>query len=111
MPTIISGKHLKLNEPLKVYILQKLRKIKKLSPHILEFKAELDKEHNQQKGNIFRANISLKLSGKVIKARQKAEHMREAIDLCIPKITRQITKYKTQTRKSLQPGNKTIRKE
>ncbi|XOU95043.1 MAG: ribosome hibernation-promoting factor, HPF/YfiA family [Candidatus Kerfeldbacteria bacterium] len=111
MPTIISGKHLKLNSPLKIYILQKLRKIKKLSPHILEFKAELDKENNKSQGDVFRAEISLKLAGKIIKAGQKSKHMREAIDLCIPKITRQINKYKTITRKSKQPGNKTIRKQ
>ena len=110
MPTIISGKHFKLNKPLKDYIERKLIKIKHLSPNILEFKVELDKDKNQLKGNIFRVEISLKLAGKVLMAGQKAEHMREAIDLCIPKITRQINKYKTVTRKSLQPGNITIRK-
>ena len=111
MPTIISGKHFQLNQPLKDYIQQKLKKIKNMSPNILEFKVELDKDKNQKKGNIFRVEISLKLAGKILMAGQKAEHMREAIDLCIPKITGQINKYKTVTRKNLQPGNKTIRKE
>lgn len=111
MPTIISGKHLKLNAPLKIYIERKLKKIRHLSPHILEFKAELDQEKNKKQGNKFRVKISLKLAGKTIKAGQKAENMREAIDLCIPKITRQINKYKTITRKNKQPGSKTIRKE
>ena len=69
------------------------------------------KQQNQHKGNIFRAEISLHLSGKVLKAGQKAEHMREAIDLCIPKITQQINKYKTVKRKNLQPGSQTIRME
>jgi len=111
MPTIISGKHFPLNQPLKTYIRQKLQKIKNLSPNILEFKVELDKDKNQQKGEIFRVEMSLKLAGKTLKAGQKAEHMREAIDLCIPKLTRQINKYKTKTRKSKQPGSKSIRKE
>jgi len=110
MPTIISGKHFKLNEPLKVYIQQKLKKIKHLSPNILEFKVELDKDKNQHKGKIFRVEMSLKLAGKILMAGQKAEHMREAIDLCVPKITRQINKYKTITRKNQQPGSQTIRK-
>lgn len=111
MPTIISGKHFQLNQPLKDYIKQKLQKVKNMAPNILEFKVELDKDKNQNTGDIFRAEISLKLAGKIIMAGQKAEHMREAIDLCIPKITRQINKYKTVTRKSQQPGNITIRKE
>ena len=111
MPTIISGKHFQLNQPLKDYIQQKFQKVKNMSPNILEFKVELDKDKNQNKGDIFRVEISLKLAGKIIMAGQKAEHMREAIDLCIPKITRQINKFKTVKTKNQQPGSKTIRKE
>ncbi|MDP2684392.1 MAG: ribosome-associated translation inhibitor RaiA [bacterium] len=109
MPTIISGKNFRLNQPLKNYIQQKLKKIKNMSPNILEFKVELDKDKNQHTGDIFRVEISLKLAGKILMAGQKAEHMREAIDLCIPKITKQINKYKTVTRKNQQPGSATVR--
>ncbi len=111
MPTIISGKNFKLNTPLKDYVHQKLQKVKNMAPNILELKVELDKDKNQHTGKIFRVEISLKLAGVIIMAGQKAEHMREAIDLCIPKIISQINKYKTVARKSQQPGNKTIRKE
>lgn len=111
MSTILSGKHFGLNKPLKNYINAKLKNAVRYSPlPIKDMKVELDVDKNQRSGLIHRVEISLILPGKIIKAGQKAEHMREAIDLCFPKIYRQLKKYKTQRFKSKNPGGKTVRK-
>lgn len=110
MPNIISGKNFKLTPTLKDYITKQMRKAKKFSPApVIEMKVELDTDKNQRSGDIFRVAASIQLPGKIIKAGQKAEHMREAIDLCLPKLIRQIRKYKTKALKPKNPGQKSVR--
>lgn len=111
MPTNITGKNFKLTPTLKNYVLQKTRKLQKFLPvTIREIKIELDHDHNQRTGLVNRIELSVFVPGKVIKAGQKAEHMIEAIDLCLPKLIRQLRKYKTKKLKTSQPGQKTFRK-
>jgi len=113
MPVIIiSAKTFKINKQQKDYLTKQLNKAAKFSPApIKEMKAELDHDKNQRTGLVFRAELSIQLPGKVIKAGQKAEHMREAIDLCVPKLIRQIKKYKGKGRKSKHPGQTSFRKQ
>jgi ribosome-associated translation inhibitor RaiA len=41
--------------------------------------------------------MSVQLPGIILKAGQKAYNMREAIDLCLPKLMEQVTKYKDKS--------------
>lgn len=108
---IISGKTLKLTKALKDYVTKKMRHAVKFSPlKIKATKVELDHDRNQRKGKVFRVELSVTLPGKIIKAGQKGESMRQAIDLSFPKLERQIKKYKTKILRPKQPGGKTIRK-
>jgi len=111
MPTTISGKNFKLTDQLKQCALEKTRKLQKfsLSP-IKEIKIELDHDHNQKSGLVNRVEISVFIPGKIIKAGIKAEHMIEAIDLCLPKVIRQLKKFKSKQLKDSQPGQETFRK-
>ncbi|MFA6098262.1 MAG: ribosome-associated translation inhibitor RaiA [Patescibacteria group bacterium] len=110
MSITISGKDFKLDEALKVYITKKVEKIDQLLPGVpTKIKVELDFDHNQKTGLINRVEISVEMPGENIKAGQKAEHMREAIDLCMPKLIRQIKKFKSSQHKSEQPGNPSIK--
>jgi len=108
---IITGKDLKLSPALKNYVFSKMKKIVKYwSGQIISIKVELDVDKNQKKGMTNRVEMSIQLPRKIIKAGLKAYNMREAIDLCLPKLTRQIKKYKTKISRNSQPGAKTIRK-
>ncbi len=113
MPVIIiSAKTFKINKAQKDYVTKQLNKAARFSSApIKEMKAELDHDKNQRTGIVFRVELSVQLPGKVIKAGQKAKHMREAIDLCVPKLIRQIKKYKGKVGKTKHPGQASIRKQ
>lgn len=95
---IITGKDFKLTQPLKDYVSRKMEKITKLSSlQIRDIKIELDFDKNQKSGLIYRAEMSVQLPGRILKAGEKAYNMREAVDLCIPKLVEQVTKYKDKS--------------
>ncbi|MBI5037906.1 MAG: ribosome-associated translation inhibitor RaiA [Candidatus Kerfeldbacteria bacterium] len=107
MPTIISGKNFKLSPTLQDYVTQELRKLEKFSSQIISSKAELDHDHNQHTGKVYRVELSVRLPGIVLMAGQKAEHMRTAIEQCLKKLERQVTKYKDkQTDRSRRSAKK-----
>lgn len=109
-PIIISAKTFKITPTLKDYATKQMRHAEKFSPlPVKELKVELDHDKNQKTGLVFRAEMSIILSKKIIKAGQKGETMREAIDLCAPKLFRQIKKYKTKLYQKRKPGLKSIR--
>lgn len=92
---IITGKNFKLTSSLKDYVMKKMGKLNEFSSlRIIEAKVELDFDHNQKSGLINRIEASVQIPGHIFKAGQKAEHMREAIDLCLPKLFEQISKFK-----------------
>ncbi len=110
MAITISAKTFKINKPQKDYVTKLMKKAATFSPiPVRDMKVELDHDHNQRTGMVFRVEMSLKISRSIIMAGQKAEHLREAIDLCYPKLIRQIKKYKTKKLRSKQPGRPTIR--
>jgi len=95
---IITGKDFKLTPSLKAYVSKKMGKLDEFSSvRILEAKVELDVDHNQKSGLIYRTEMSVQLPGTIFKAGQKAYNMREAIDLCLPKLTEQVMKYKDKS--------------
>lgn len=95
MQPILSAKDFSLTPAIKTYVLERLQVLVHHAPAIEDVKVELDVDHNQHKGLINRVEISARLGTAYLKAGEKAEHMREAIDLCIPKLIRQIEKHKT----------------
>lgn len=110
MAIIISAKTFKINKPQKDYVTKLLKKAATFSPiPVKEMKVELDHDHNQRTGKVFRVEMSVKISRTRIMAGQKAEHLREAIDLCYAKLVRQIKKYKTKKLRSKQPGRPSVR--
>lgn len=109
MALIISAKTFKLTPTLKNYVTIRLKRVLKFYPLVQELKAELDHDHNQRSGLVFRAELSARIGSRTLKAGQKAEHMEEAIDLCMPKLVRQVEKLHQKQLRSRQPGAKTIR--
>ncbi len=103
MNIIISGKDFSLTPSLKEYVEGHMAKIERLFPFVTEAKVELDVDKNQKKGMIYRAEVSVHVHKSPMKAGEKAEHMQEAINLCIPKLVRQLERYK-ETKRSREPS-------
>lgn len=98
MNIIVSAKTFKLSDYLVEYVEKKLEKLARLVPKDTDVKVELDHDHNQHTGLVFRVEVSLHLGKTVIKAGEKAEHMNEAIDLCVPKLVHHVVKFKDKLR-------------
>ncbi len=94
MNVIISAKDFKLTDTLKAYVIKHTAKLSHFSKSIQEIKVELDADKNQTTGVRFRAEASALVNGRYFKAGERAEHIQEAIDLCMPKLVRQVERYK-----------------
>ncbi|MFH1207908.1 MAG: ribosome-associated translation inhibitor RaiA [Patescibacteria group bacterium] len=105
MKLIISAKDFKLSQWLKDYSAKKMSKLERLLPDDIEAKIELDHDHNQRTGFVFRAEASVMLGGKAIKAGEKGTTIEAAIDLTVPKLIQQVKKFKDK-RQTLQRRNK-----
>ena len=96
MQIIISAKDFKLTPSLKAYVERHTETLIRHAPTVTDVKVELDVDHNQHRGMIYRVEVSARMGRTYLKAGEKAEHMQEAINLCIPKLIRQIEKHKTR---------------
>lgn len=94
MDLIISGKDFKLTPSLKTYVEQKIGKLAHYWSRILRARVELDVDHNQKRGDIFRVEVWLNVPGPDIQLGAKASDMHAAIDIVVPKLERQIAKLK-----------------
>ncbi|MFA5052342.1 MAG: ribosome-associated translation inhibitor RaiA [Patescibacteria group bacterium] len=105
MKLIISAKDFRVNQWLKDYVTKKMEKLEKLLPETVDAKVELDHDHNQHTGLVYRAEASVTLGGKTIKAGEKGITMEAAIDLTVPKLVAQVKKFKDK-RQTLQRRGK-----
>ncbi|MBI3573335.1 MAG: ribosome-associated translation inhibitor RaiA [Candidatus Kerfeldbacteria bacterium] len=100
MHITISGKDFALTPAIKEYVIEKIGKLAKFSRAIERIGVELDVDHNQHRGQIYRVEVWIYLPGKTLRAGQKASNMHEAIDTVYPKLERQIVRDKERKRKS-----------
>lgn len=98
MNIIISGKDFKLSPSLKEFVTVHVEKISHKYPFIQEVKVELDVDHHQHSGDLFRAELSTVIGKRVAKAGEKSTDMHTAVNGALAKLTRQIEKIKN-TRK------------
>lgn len=94
MKLTISAKDFQLNQWQKDYATKKMSKLEPLVPENVGAKIELDHDHNQRTGLVFRAEASVTLGGKTIKAGEKGQSLEAAIDLTVPKLVNQVKKFK-----------------
>lgn len=99
MELIVSGKDFPLTPSLKTYVAEKFAHFERHDHPIEQARVELDVDHNQHRGDIFRVTAHLILGKHVVKAGVKAEKMHAAIDLVIPKLERQLERLKDQSAK------------
>lgn len=94
MNIIISGKDFQLSPSLKEFVTVHVDKISRKYPFVQEVKVELDVDHHQHSGELFRAELSTVIGKHVAKAGEKSNDMHTAVTGALTKLTRQIEKIK-----------------
>lgn len=89
----IKTTNLTLTPSVKDYVRDKVGNLDKyISAY--EAKVELERDKHHQSGQVFRAEVMLIVGGKVMRADAEGEDIYAAIDLVIPKMKEQVSKFK-----------------
>jgi len=89
----IKATNLDLTPAIKKYAEDKVAGLAKLIEP-LSARIELERDRKHRSGLVFRAETMLKIGGTAVRADAAAEDMYAAIDLMIPKLREQISKFK-----------------
>src|SRR3989344_862024 len=96
MKIILSGKNITLDDPLKVFVDDRIGSLDKFlgdGPAEARVEIGLPSKHHRS-GKIYYAEINLKIGGKLLRATCQHEDMRNAIVDAKNEIQRQIKKFK-----------------
>ena len=104
MKIILSGKNIKLDEPLKVFIEDKIGGLDKfLGPSASSGRAPIEARveiglpsKHHRSGRIYYAEVNLKVGGQLLRATCQHEDMRNAIVDVKNELQRQIKKFKSK---------------
>lgn len=94
MKIIISGRHLKITEPIKDYTEEKIGRLKKYFDNILEVDVTLSVEYSKTEGDLHKADGLLFANGTKIKVEAENNDLYAAIDELSDMLERQVRKYK-----------------
>ncbi len=99
-----------LDDKSKKFLEEKIKKLEHFSDKIWEAKVDVSYSPDRIKEQIFRLEINLRMSNKILRAVIRAENLQIAIDQVEEKLKRQLRRYKGfgQTKKRL--TQKRIRK-
>lgn len=92
-------KNIKLTTPLKEYVQKKINGLEQVCYDIMEAWVELDDKTSEASGEKkYRAEVQMKLRGGSLRAEETTSDIYVAIDALLPKLKKQIEKYKTKFR-------------
>lgn len=94
MRIIVKGKNFQIGDALRDHASQKIEKLEKVFEGILEAVVELTVEKNPSITDKQRVEVTLYTKGPTIRAVNNNEDMYLAIDQIVPKLEKQIIKYK-----------------
>lgn len=107
----IKATHFDLSDDIKDYVNEKIGHLEKyLIGGVIECKVELERDRHHQTGNVFRTEVTMFVGGKVIRGEAFGEDMFAAVDLVIPKLKEQITKFKSKRETLERRGARTAKK-
>lgn len=89
----IKGTNLDLTPALKTFVEEKIGHLEKYMP-VLEAKVELERATKHKSGDVFRAEVMMFAGSKVIRADATSQEIFASVDLVIPKLKEQISKFK-----------------
>jgi len=96
---IIKGTNTKLSPSINQYIEEKIgvleKFLKDVDPEIVEARVEVGKtKHDQRRGEIYRAEVNLKIGGKILRVEKTESSLYAAIDLAKDELSRQVRRDK-----------------
>jgi putative sigma-54 modulation protein len=94
MDLVIKGKNMDVTESLRDYAQQKLSRITKIFDSIIDAQVEFNVIKNKSVQNDQIVEVTLHLSGGVIRAEEAKDNMYAAIDLVTDKVERQLRRFK-----------------
>lgn len=94
MQMIVKGKNLEITEALREYALEKVGKVEKYFDKIIKTEIEMSVERNPKISDNQVVEVTVFTSGPVIRAKESAADMYQAIDLVAAKLERQVRKAK-----------------
>lgn len=100
MRIIITGKNIKLDEPLKVFVDDRIGGLEKFigqGPVEARVEIGLPSKHHRS-GRIYYAEVNLKIGGKLLRATCQHEDLRNAIVDAKNELQREIKKFKEKKR-------------
>lgn len=110
MKISIKGTNLALTEELKQYVEEKIGNLDKYIQGVLEAKVELERERKHHTGSVFRSEAMMIIGGKVLRADANGSDIYEALDLVIPKLKEQISKFKSKRETMARRGARSAKK-
>lgn len=94
MKITIYTKKIDLTDKLYDYVQAKIGGLEHYIDNVIECFVELDEDMSMKSGKKFRCEVQMKVPRSSIRAEETAYDIFEAIDLIVPKLTKQIEKYK-----------------
>ncbi|HYE22774.1 MAG TPA: ribosome-associated translation inhibitor RaiA [Verrucomicrobiae bacterium] len=94
MQISIKGTNLDLTPSLKDYVEEKIGKLEKYLGKFDQGRVELERDKHHNTGNVMRAEVMLFTGGIIMRADASSEDIYASIDLVIPKLKEQISKFK-----------------
>lgn len=94
MQIIVKGKNLEITEPLRQYAVEKVSRVEKYFDGILKTEIEFSVERNPKISESQVVEVTIFSNGPVIRAKESAVDMYQAIDLVSTKLERQARKAK-----------------
>jgi len=96
MNAIVKGKNLEITPPLKEYALEKVGRIEKYFDRILKTEIEMSVEKNPKISENQVVEVTIFSNGPIIRARESASDMYQAIDLVSNKLEKQARRVKSK---------------
>lgn len=96
MNLTISGHHLEVTPAIRDYVQSKLERIVRHFDQVIEIEVILTVDNLTEKEKRQKAEINLRLSGKMVNVKSLAQDLYAAIDSLIDKLDRQVMKHKNK---------------
>jgi putative sigma-54 modulation protein len=96
MNLTISGHHLEVTPAIREYVQNKLERVKRHFDHVIDMTVILTVDNLTEKEKRQKAEINLRLSGKVVYVESLSHDLYAAIDCLIDKLDRQVMKHKSK---------------
>ena len=94
MQTTIKGKNLEVTDALRAHIQKKLGRFDRLLPGVDEARVELAEQDTKSPADRLVVQLTLRVSGAILRAEQRSSDMQTALDTVIERMTRQAERYK-----------------